>query len=255
MYRKARIRGRVEVMVGTLPTRAEPRRLSTERLAESARAYVEASKAPNTLRAYRSDWADFAFWCGAEAVSPLPAAPEIIAMYLTALADAGARASTIQRRLSAVSQAHQLAGHEPSPTKEWVVRAAMSGIRRTLGTAPRQKTALVTADLRRLLAATPADTPAGLRDRALLLMGFAGGFRRSELVALDVEDVVEAEDGLRVTIRRSKSARKARAGRLGCHAASTRRPARCVRCAPGGSWHASTLARCSGRWIATTWWA
>jgi site-specific recombinase XerD len=165
-----------------LATRSEHRgTLSLERLQESAQVYVRASKAPNTLRAYRSDLADFELWCEGERLSPLPAAPQTIAVYLAALADAGAKASTIQRRLAAISQARQLAGHEPSPTTEWVVRAAMSGIRRTIGTASAQKAAISTAELRRMIAGTPSDTLAGLRDRALLLIGFAGGFRRSEL--------------------------------------------------------------------------
>jgi site-specific recombinase XerD len=204
---RGRFSGRVRSMPDTsLRTTAVPaRELSVARLTESARTYARASKAKNTIRAYRADWADFSLWCAGQAAAPLPAAPETIAMYLAALADAGARVSTVQRRLSAISQAHQAAGHVPSPTSEWLVRATMSGIRRTHGTAPRQKAPLVTRDLRRLLEATPVDTLAGLRDRALLLMGFAGGFRRSELVALDVDDVDESKDGLRVVIRRSKA--------------------------------------------------
>jgi site-specific recombinase XerD len=200
-------------VVGSLAARAERQELDRRQHArERARSFVNASKAPNTLRAYRSDWADFSLWCATSELVPVPAAPETIATYLASLADAGAKASTIQRRLSAISQAHQLAGHTPSPTSEWVVRATMAGIRRTLGTASAQKAPVATAELRRLLAATPADTLAGLRDRALLLLGFAGGFRRSELVAIDVSDLDETEDGLRVRIRRSKGDQEA-AGR------------------------------------------
>jgi len=138
-------------------------------------------------------------------VSPLPATPQTISLYISALADLGAKPSTIQRRLSAISQAHQLAGHTPSPTSDWLVRTTMQGIRRTLGTAPTQKTPVVTAKLRRLLATCPDDTLAGLRDRALLIAGFAGGFRRSELLALDVADLQESSDGLRITVRQSKT--------------------------------------------------
>jgi site-specific recombinase XerD len=174
-------------------------------LEEAVRRYAEASKAPNTLRAYRSDLRDFEEWCGHLEVAALPVAPSTLSAYISALADAGARASTIQRRLSAISQAHQLAGHVPSPTTDVLVRTTMAGIRRTLGTAPSQKTAVVTAELRRLLATAPPDTLAGRRDRALLLLGFAGGLRRSELCALDAEDAVETPDGLRLQLRRSKS--------------------------------------------------
>ena len=174
-------------------------------LEERAGEYARASKAENTVRAYRSDLRDFEEWCADHRRRSLPAAPHTLTLYLTALAEAGARASTIQRRLSAISQAHQLAGHVPPPTHDWTVRATLRGIRRTLGTAPEQKAPIVTAELRRLLAVTPAQSLAGLRDRALLVLGFAGGLRRSELVALDAEDVAETEDGLRILLRRSKT--------------------------------------------------
>ena len=174
-------------------------------LEDRAGAYARASKAANTLRAYRSDLRDFDEWCIDHRRRSLPATPHTLRLYLTALAEAGARASTISRRVSAISQAHQLAGHVRPPTHDWTVRATLRGIRRTLGTAPEQKAPLVTAELRRLLAATPADTLAGRRDRALLVLGFAGGLRRSELVALDAGDVTETEDGLRILLRRSKT--------------------------------------------------
>ena len=101
-------------------------------LEEVARGYATASKAPNTIRAYRRDLVDFEDFCRDAGFAPLPASPETVALYLAHLAEAGAKASTIQRRLSAVSQAHQLAGHVPSPTQDWMVRATMSGIRRTI---------------------------------------------------------------------------------------------------------------------------
>jgi site-specific recombinase XerD len=183
------------------PTKVARRR----RLEEAARGYAAASKAPNILRAYRADLRDFGEWCADHRPRP-PAVPGTLVLCVTALAEAGAKASTIQRRLSAISQAHQLAGHVPSPTADPLVRTTMAGIRRTLGTAPAQKATVVTAELRRLLGATPPESLAGRRDRALLLLlGFAGGLRRSELVALDVEDVTETSDGLRIVLRRSKT--------------------------------------------------
>jgi site-specific recombinase XerD len=188
-----------------LSPRDSDRRLAQAALVDAARAYAAASKAPNTVRAYRSDLRDFEEWCAGESVAAIPAAPATIALYLTALARAGAKASTLQRRVSALSQAHQLAGYSPSPTADPVVRATMAGIRRAHGTAPAQKTALLTAELRRLLAATDPASLAGARDRALLLLGFSGGFRRGELVSLNVEDLEETEDGLRVQLRRGKT--------------------------------------------------
>jgi len=179
--------------------------MALAQLEDAVRDYARASKATNTLRAYRADLADFTLWCADHGLTRLPAAPETVALYISALAQSDARASTIQRRLSALSQAHQLAGHEPSPTQAPLVRSTMAGIRRRLGVAPEQKTPTLTPDLRRMVSTCPADSLAGARDRALLLLGFAGAFRRSELVGLDIEDLEETADGLRIQLRRSKT--------------------------------------------------
>lgn len=179
--------------------------MALAQLEDAVRDYARASKATNTLRAYRADLADFTLWCADHDLTRLPAAPETVALYISALAQAGARASTIQRRLSALSQAHQLGGYEPSPTQAPLVRSTMAGIRRRLGIAPEQKTPTLTPDLRRMVLTCPTDTLAGARDRALLLLGFAGAFRRSELVSLDVEDFEQTADGLRIQLRRSKT--------------------------------------------------
>jgi integrase len=175
-------------------------------LREAAQGLVRASKAASTLRAYRSDWRHFSNWCSKHELEALPALPETVALYLAAMAGAGAEAVTIQRRLSSISQAHQATSHLPSPTSDSLVRQVMRGIRRTLGVAPkRQKTPLTAAELRRLVETAPGGTLAGKRDRALLLIGHLGAFRRSELVALDLEDVEEVGDGLRLLVRRSKT--------------------------------------------------
>lgn len=169
---------------------------------DQARLYAAAAKAPNTRRAYASDWRHFAAWCTQHHFQMLPAQPETVALYLTALA-ATAKTSTLTRRVSAIAQAHGYAG-SPSPTHDLLVRTVFAGIRRSKGTAQVGKRPVTIEDLRRLTAALPA-TLLGKRDRALLLLGFAGAFRRSELVALDVEDLQFGSDGLAVTIRRSKT--------------------------------------------------
>ncbi len=161
------------------------------------------SKAKATVRAYRSDLRHFEAWCHEHRLQHLPATPESVADYISDLAGMGMKPSTITRRLSAISQAHQMAGYE-SPTQRQVVRMTMAGIRRTHGTKPRQVKRLPQEDLVAMIAALPDDLR-GLRDRALLLVGFVGGMRRSEVVGLDVDDVVEEPEGLRVTIRRSKT--------------------------------------------------
>ncbi len=170
--------------------------------AARAREYAAKSKSANTLRGYAADWRHFRAWCEAQGLTALPAAPETVAVYLAALAET-AKSSTLARRVSAISQAHQIAGFEP-PTREAKVRTVMAGIRRVKGTAQKGKKPVVTADLARMIDLLP-DNFQGLRDRALLLVGFAGAFRRSELVGLDIADLDFSPEGLVVTIRRSKT--------------------------------------------------
>lgn len=177
--------------------------IPADTVSEQTRGFLAASKAERTVRAYRSDLADFEAWCVSHERSPLPAAPETVADYLADMAAHGRKAATITRRLSAISQAHRMAGYD-SPTHAQVVRMTASGIRRQLGTAPRQARPILVAEVRSMVEALPDDLR-GLRDRALLLIGFAAGLRRGELVGLDVADVVEEPEGLAVTIRRSKT--------------------------------------------------
>ncbi len=171
-------------------------------MAEEARDYASQSKSVNTQRAYRSDWADFTAWCRDHHLAALPATPATVALYLTDRAKT-CKTATLARRVAAISQAHQAADH-PSPTKAQTVRQVAAGIRRAKGTKQEGKAPAVTDEVRLMVAAVPP-TLLGARDRALLLLGFAGAFRRSELVALDVADVQQTRDGLVVTIGRSKT--------------------------------------------------
>lgn len=183
-----------------------------EPIREQARGFILQAKAPATLRAYRSDWRDFEGWCEGNRLRALPATPETVAFYLSDRAGTH-KVASIQRRVSAVSQAHQCAGHD-SPTKTIVVRAVLAGIRRALGTAQQGKDALLVEDVRAIVATLPAGL-LGVRDRALLLLGFAGAFRRSELVSLDVEDCNFGKDGLTVTLRRSKTDQEGEGRKVG----------------------------------------
>jgi site-specific recombinase XerD len=180
-----------------------------------ARDYAPEARAANTRRAYRADWRDFTSWCEGHGRPALPAAPETVALYLTDLAGR-CKTSTLQRRLSSIAQAHQLAGHaaHDSPTRHATVRAVWAGIRRAKGTAQAGKAPALTADVRAMVATLP-DTLLGLRDRALLLLGFAGAFRRSELVGLDVGDLEAGRAGLVVTLRRSKTDQEGEGRKLG----------------------------------------
>jgi site-specific recombinase XerD len=165
--------------------------------------WAREEKAAATRRAYRSDFRIFQGWCRERGVSALPASAEAVAAFLAHDVETGSRPSTLGRRVAAIRYAHKLAGH-PVPTDDERVKATMRGIRRSLGTAPRKK-APATAERIIAMALCAGEDLKGLRDRALLLIGFAGAFRRSELVALDFEDLEESELGFRVTIRRSKT--------------------------------------------------
>lgn len=196
--------------------------------AEQARDYAESAKAPNTRRAYQADWRTFTSWCEEHGRVSLPASPDTLILYISVLAETR-KVSTIQRRLSSISVAHQLAGHA-SPTHDAHVRTVMQGIRRTKGAAPDAKEPAVTKILRAMVEALPENI-LGVRDRALLLLGFAGAFRRSELVGLDVADVRETTDGLVVTLRASKTDQTGEGSKKGIPYGSTPHtcPVRAVR--------------------------
>jgi integrase len=170
-------------------------------LRDQAQHYATSATATATRTAYRLDWACFAGWTASHGLDARPARPETVGLYLTAMAPT-LRVSTLERRLAAIAIAHRLAGHQLD-TRHPAIRDVLRGIRRAHGSARRQAAA-ATVDLVKAMAASCDDELLGRRDQALLLLGFAGAFRRSELVALQVEDVVEEESGLRLTIRRSK---------------------------------------------------
>jgi site-specific recombinase XerD len=184
------------------PVTINPAAIAT--LVEQTRKYVENAKSDNTKRAYQADWRHFTAWCEQHRVAPLPAAPATVGYYLAALAGAGYKSSTLTRRLASIAEAHRSAGFE-TPTTSAEVKAVWSGIRRTHGTAQAGKSPAVTADIKAMISALDVDQLAGVRDRAILLLGFAGAFRRSELVALDVDDLVFSNQGITVTIRKSKT--------------------------------------------------
>jgi integrase len=174
--------------------------------------YIRASKAESTIRGYQSDWRHLCTWCQGHGLCPLPAAPEALASYIAECAG-HLKVGSLQRRLNAITEAHKAVGLE-SPTHSSIVANTMKGIRKTLGTAPTQKAPAVTADIRAMLEATDAGM-IGARDRGLILLGFAGAFRRSELVALDAEDCTFGKDGLTVTLRRSKTDQEGQGRKVG----------------------------------------
>jgi len=170
--------------------------------ADRARDYRAKAKAANTVAAYRSDWNDFTTWCRTRDFEALPAEPATIALYITDLAER-CKPSTITRRLATISQAHQQAGHA-TPTSAPRVRDVLQGIKRAKGSAPVAKMAAVTTIIRAMVE-TLDDDLKGKRDRALILLGFAGAFRRSELVGLTVATVQFTNDGVVIKLPHSKT--------------------------------------------------
>lgn len=184
-----------------------------EELAHAAREYAAAAQADNTKRAYESDRRHFAAWCARYEFAPMPATVPVVTLYVTALATAGKSVATIRRRAAAVARAHREAGELP-PTSDPDFRKVLEGISRVEGTAPKKKTALLRDQLQDMIAVIETDTNVGLRDRALILVGFALALRRSELVALQVEDLTPSPDGMVVRIARSKTDQQARGHEL-----------------------------------------
>lgn len=176
---------------------------------ETVEAFEFAAKAdaPNTQRAYLSDWKHFLSWCKKRNRAPLPATPDDLALYLRFCAERlRLKMTTVERRLAAISEAHNRNGFRP-PSGEWVVRNTMRRLRRELGTPARGKNPVMVSDLKKMLKECPP-TLSGLRDRAVLLIGFCGALRRSDLVNLDVEDISKADEGIVILIRKGKTDQK-----------------------------------------------
>lgn len=173
-----------------------------EEIGSDASRYLEQSKADNTKRAYRADWADFIAWCEKYRRASLPASPDTVAYYLADRSQ-DLKTSTLQRRLATIAEAHRTAGVE-SPTRAAQVKLVWAGIRREKGTAQAHKKPALTKHIRAMVEHLPEGV-LGVRDRALILLGFAGAMRRSELVGIGVTDVALTDDGLVVMIRKSKT--------------------------------------------------
>ena len=176
---------------------------TTENDIAAAVALALADMAPSTRKAYAADFRSFDAWCSLRGRPSLPASHDIVAAFLAHEATNGVRPSTLSRRMAAIQYAHKLSGFA-SPTDNAGVKATMRGIRRTFGTAKARKAPAVAAKIKAMVLTTTRDI-SGIRDRALLLLGFAGALRRSELVALNVADVRETDDGLLVRIIGSKT--------------------------------------------------
>ncbi|RMD96339.1 MAG: integrase [Bacteroidetes bacterium] len=214
----------------TIPSGSLQERLQAD--AEAARKFAARSRAENTLRAYRADWVDFARWCEARRLPSLPAPPEVVTLYIAARARGSEempplKVSTLERRLAAIAAAHRLAGYEaPTSRRDEPLHSVWTGIVRDKGLARDKVAPVLTEDIRQMVRVileqdlTAGDTATVLRARrdvALLLLGFAGALRRSELAALTVEDIAIGPEGLRVRIRRSKGDQEGAGTTIGIH--------------------------------------
>lgn len=197
--------GALSVVESALEAPSLPEIIQAE--VETARDYAAASRSAATRRAYRSDWAIFSAWCDCRGIEALPARPEAVATFLASEASAGVKTSTIGRRLAAIGYVHRVEGL-PAPQQvvgAHAIREVLSGIRRTHGVRKGRKRAADADMLRDMLHSIEGDAPRAVRDRALLAIGMAGAFRRSELVALQLDEVAMVPEGIRILIGRSKT--------------------------------------------------
>ncbi len=158
------------------------------------------SKSNNTLRAYQSDFRDFSEFCQKNAFSAIPTQPKIIALYITNLSKSS-KFSTLKRRIASISVIHKLKGHYLD-TKHPIIMENLHGIKRTLGSRQKAKKPILINDLKMIIKVIDENK---IRDKALILVGFAGGFRRSELVNLLNEDIEFVTEGVKILIRKSKT--------------------------------------------------
>lgn len=190
-----------------------------ERLEKVQLLVEEYAVADNTRRSYNSAWAGWIAWCAREGICPLPASPLAIVLFLEEKAEEGWQVSSFQQSVSAIRFHHTLAKYDPPPTDSAEVVQTVRSLRRKLGVAPKNAKRAIRLDhLRRIVEVLPKG-PAGKRDKALLLAGFICALRRSELVALEVDDIAWVPEGMEVTIRSSKTDQEGAGAVLGVHRA------------------------------------
>jgi len=200
--------------------------------AEAGARYLHTGQqgAANTQRAYAGDWRRFTTWCHQHGREALPADVPTLAAFVTSLAEAGKKVATIHRHCASVSKAHQLASL-PTPTDDRQFKSLMEGISREKGVKQKQAPAFTLAYFKRVVQGIDTGRPDGVRDRALLLLGLAGAFRRDELASLDLAHLRFDDDGLVVALPKSKTNQKGEAEEKAIFFAPDRRscPVRAVK--------------------------
>ena len=165
------------------------------------------SKASNTVRAYKSDFSDFGVFCAQNGFKPLPSEPKVVSLYLTHLSTKDAKMSTLKRRLVSIGVIHKLKGHYLD-TKHPAIIENIMGIKRRKGSFQKAKKPILINSLKKIINAIDQQKKEEikkLRDRSIILIGFSGGFRRNEIVSLDYDDLDFVPEGLKLSIRRSKT--------------------------------------------------
>jgi site-specific recombinase XerD len=167
---------------------------------------LKSSKANNTLRAYKSDFKDFGAFCSRHGLRSLPTEPKIVSLYLTYLSKTS-KFSTLKRRLVSISMVHKLKGHYLD-TKHPIIVENLMGIRRVIGSIQKGKKPILINHLKLIINSINeqnVNEKKKLRDKSIILIGFAGGFRRTELISIDYEDLEFVPEGLKITLKKSKT--------------------------------------------------
>ena len=168
---------------------------------------LQNSKANNTVRAYKSDFNDFGIFCAQNGFKSLPSDPKIVSLYLTYLSTKNAKMSTLKRRLVSIGVIHKLKGHYLD-TKHPAIIENIMGIKRRKGSLQKAKKPILINSLKKIINVIDQEKKEEikkLRDRSIILIGFSGGFRRNEIVSIDYDDLDFVPEGLKISIRRSKT--------------------------------------------------
>ncbi len=173
-------------------------------LLERAQVDYDAGSVDNTERAYRGDWERWELWCQGRNLPAVPVQPAALYAYASGLADSGRKASTIDRAIAGISYHAEMQGH-PRPSFDVRLRRLMKGVRKRAGRRVRPMTPLLPQDLTVVFLELPTHDTRSARDRAILSVGLAGAFRRSELVAIDVDHLTWSDDGVRIYVPTSKT--------------------------------------------------
>jgi site-specific recombinase XerD len=181
--------------------------LDIKKLQEETILNLQSSKAENTVRAYKSDFNDFTFFCIKNGLKFLPTDPKIVSLYLTYLSTKESKISTLKRRLVSIGVIHKLKGHYLD-TKHPSIIENMMGIKRRKGSIQKSKKPILINNLKLIINVIDKQKKEDIkkiRDRSIILIGFSGGFRRNEIVSLDFDDLDFVEEGLKINLRRSKT--------------------------------------------------